>query len=188
MALQEIYGTITIYYYFDFKDSETTGASSFFKSILRQLIEQCRLPNLLLKLEPVLNEEQQLQSDDRLADQLVNTLLIIASSLGPHVFFVIDALDESMNPDVPFIMESLERIMRKCGLVSLLFTTRHHFEIGDHFESFPLRRMCISEQMENQDIKKYISFRLQNDKRMAKWPTEVKEEVLQTLNQDAAGM
>ena len=188
MALQQIHDSITIYYYFDSNESEATRASSFFKSLLRQLIKQCRNLSPLLQLELELDGEQRLQSVDRLVDALVDTLLITTPLLRPHVYLVIDALDESMNLDVPFIMESIERIMRKCKWVSLLFTTRHHFEIGDHLESFTLHRMCISEQKENQDIEKYIGFRLQNDKRMAKWPTEVKEEVLQSLNEDAAGM
>ena len=182
VILAEIHDSITIYYYFNFKDSKATGASSFLKSILRQLIEQCKFSGDLLEHESELRKVQHLQS----VDQLVDTFLIIAPLMRQHIYLVIDAVDESMDEDL--IFESVGRMIVNCQCLSLLFTTRHHFVVSDNSESTMPRRVCISEQKESQDIKIYISSRLQTDKRMAKWPTELKEEVLQTLNQDAAGM
>ena len=179
----KIDNSFTMYYYFDSNDPGTTGASSFLRSIVRQLFEQCQIPSPLLALEQG-SSEQQLPS----LYQLVDTLLILAPLVRQHIYLVIDALDESTDEDLLFIMESLKRMIGEYKCLFLLFTTRQHFVVGDFLESFTPHRVRISEQRENQDIKKYISSRLQNDKRMAKWPSETKEEVLQTLNQDAAGM
>lgn len=176
--------SFTIYYYFDSDDPEVTGISSFLRSIVRQLFEQCQISSPLLELELESSEKKQLPS----VDQLVDILLILAPMVREHILLVIDALDELTDEDLLFIMDLLERMIGEYKCLHLLFTTRHHFVVGDFVESFTPHRVRISEQRENQDIKKYISSRLQNSKRMAKWPSETKEEVLQTLNQDAAGM
>ncbi|KAL8796031.1 MAG: hypothetical protein Q9195_001607 [Heterodermia aff. obscurata] len=178
-ALQTFPDEITIYYYFTFNDSEAAEANSFLRSILRQLLEQLHgVPNALSELY----EHQQVPS----VNQLLVTLLDSISLVIQPIYLVIDALDESTDQEL--MMESLQRMIQGCKNLRLLFTTRHHFEFVYSFKAFTAHKYRISEQKENQDIKKYISFRLQNDKRMAKWPSETKEEVLQTLSRDAAGI
>ena len=159
-------------------------ASSCVISILRQFFEQCETRGQFLGLEEIFGIEGQMPR----LDQLLNTLFITAFQVKQHIYLVIDAPDEAMEQDLALIMESFRRMVTECNRLSLFFTTRHHFVAGDYFEHPTLRRVCISEQKENQDIKIYINLRLQNDKRMAKWPPETKEEVLQKLNEDAAGM
>ena len=168
-----------MYYYFDSNDTEATSASSFLRSILRQLLKQSKIPSTLQ-----FGDEQTTPSVNQLLDALLKTTSLVRQ----HIYIVIDAVDESIDQDLPFIMESLEQMTVDCKSLSLLFTTRHHFVVSDYFESLTPRRVCISEQKENRDIKEYINSRLRVDKRMARWPTELKEEVLQSLDQDAAGM
>lgn len=179
------HAAVTIYYYFDFNDSEAARASSFLRSILRQLLPGLReIPSALRELYQKLSEHQQLPNVNELLDTVFRTTPLV----GQPIYLVIDALDESMDQDLLFIMKSLERMIRGWEHLSLLFTTRQHFVVSDYLENFTAHKVCISEQKQNQDIKEYISFRLRDDKRMAKWPSETKEEVLQTLTQDAAGM
>ena len=153
-------------------------------SILRQLFEQWEIRDPLLKLEEAIGKEWKIPS----IHELLDIFMMTVPQVRQHIYLVIDAPDNVKDLDIAFIMESFRLMVKKCNHLSLFFTTRHHFVAGGYFNFFTPRRVCISEQKENQDIEIHINLRLQNDKGIANWPPETKEEVSQKLNQDAAGM
>ena len=189
-ALQDTPGRIILYYSFDPTDAENTKTRAFIYSLIRQILPACDTVSKYLR-----EQYHESLATSSLPDtgKLLGALVGIMMSLAKHSFYIIiDGVDDSI--DFPFIMELFQNIIEFGDgyfELHLLFTSRHNFQIDNSENSmvfFSQHRVRPSEQKENTDIEDYIKAKLQTDRRLTDWPSEMKEEVLQKLSQGAHGM
>ena len=103
------------------------------------------------------------------------------------VYIVIDALDEcEQNEEVLRWIEGF--LENKNGRFHVLVSSRQdlHFQLEvERVASLILR---LDQRTFDNDIKVYIHERLSTDPRMMKWPTDVREDIKQSLVSNAGGL
>lgn len=103
------------------------------------------------------------------------------------MYLVFDAVDESFDVD-----ETLEfiRTVKNWDLwrLHLLVTSRQLSEIEDIFSGIVSDSMCLQECERNPDISIFITHKLEDDKKLAKWPPDVRQHIKTKLLLEEAGM
>ena len=70
----------------------------------------------------------------------------------------------------------------------IIVTSRDLADIEGSFSAVPTEALCLRGSAVNDDISLYITERLKNDRKLAKWPPEIGELIQRTLNCGACGM
>jgi len=171
------------FFYFDFNDTKKRTSSSLIRSLITQLCSKCEtIPQFLLELyQSHLNSSKGID-DDVLVEAFRELLRTFKG-----VYIVLDALDESSEcKDVLRFIENVQDW--SLSQVHLLITSRQWTEIEESFEIIIPDRICLQDSKINQDIVIYIEEKLANDKVMAKWPQDVRQQVRNKLVAEAQGM
>lgn len=178
---------VTVYFYFDFNDSQKQNPELMLRSLLRQLLQCLAVTHkdvdaLFLsckngKKQPSLHE---------LLDVMPKVMRQFA-----HVYIVLDALDECTQRSE--LMSMLESVIRwKLDMVHLLLTSRKERDIEMSLESHIKKDDVVSLQRDivNEDISRYVQNRLHEDKALAKWNKNagIRQEIETALMSRAGGM
>ncbi|EKD13362.1 uncharacterized protein L3040_002778 [Drepanopeziza brunnea f. sp. 'multigermtubi'] len=171
------------YFYFDFNNAGKRDVESLIRSLVTQLSAQSQTtPALLLELY------KEHQNGIRAADErtLVATLLNLMLTFH-SVYIVLDALDESNECD-----EVLQFIhgLQSWDLLRLhiLATSRQLAEIEESLASIATNKLCLQDAQMNEDIVLYIADKLQNDKKLSKWPPDIRLQIQAKLLEEEGGM
>ncbi|MCJ1248004.1 hypothetical protein MMC30_005219 [Trapelia coarctata] len=122
---------------------------------------------------------------------LLGDLFLVVRELveerSDSVYFVIDALDECKQTDE--LLQVLKQL-HDWGLSNfhILVTSRQLWEIQQSLEGIVTTIIPVIEFAIEGDILLYISERLKNDQKFAKWPEEIRKMIWQTLSNGARGM
>jgi hypothetical protein len=171
------------YFYFDFNDSGKRDISCLVRSLIIQLSAQCdSIPPPLLKLY------QYHQYGARSAGEAVLTETFRDLVLMFHnVYIIFDALDESSNS------EDILRFFKttqdwELSRLHLLATSRQLTEIEETLNDLVTDKLCLQDSKMNSDILDFIVGQLATDKKLAKWPPEIREQIQERLLKDEDGM
>ena len=154
-------------------------------SIITQLLQKVQtIPDtLLVELERDLPKSYDLSNFRwRIQDfnACLNKIADHRTQPAQRIYIVLDAVDQS--PDATNLIKALIPVASRP--ISLLFTSRHGLIVdGDG-----IRSVAFSDETRNTDIQSYVNSRVRNDTKMAKWPSEVKDSVSETIIEHAAGM
>lgn len=178
---------VTVYFYFDFNDSQKQDPELMFRSLLRQLLQCLAVTHkdvdaLFLSCK---NGEKQ-PSLHELLDVMPKVMRQFT-----HVYIVLDALDECTQRSE--LMSMLESVIGwKLDMVHLLLTSRKERDIETSLESHIEKDNIVSLQRDivNEDISRYVRNRLHEDKALAKWnkDADIKQEIETALMSRAGGM
>lgn len=175
--------TALAYFYFDFNDTETKDINSLMRSLIIQLSAQCEsIPQSLLELY------QRRQGGTRVVgdDALTKTLRNLMSSFH-HVYFILDALDESSNCGE--VLQFINTVQDwKFSQLHLMVTSRQLSEIEESLADLAPDKICLQESPLNEDITIYITETFANDKIFAKWPAEIRVQIRDKLIMEEGGM
>lgn len=175
--------TALAYFYFDFNDAGKRDVSSVVKSLITQLSAQCESTPLPL-LELYQNHKNGTKSpeEDALVISLRNMVLTFH-----NVYIVFDALDESSDCE-----ELLRFISMMHGWefsrLHILVTSRQLATIEETLVTMTTSRICLQDSYMNEDIVLYISDKLENDKMLARWPLEIRDQIKMKLLTEEEGM
>jgi Cdc6-like AAA superfamily ATPase len=172
------------FYYFVFNDSQKQSPDLMLRSVLFQLLEQSsRVPVTLASAiasqkTPTIGE-------------LLKMLRELLEDGSCQSYIVLDALDECTSQDE--LLEILEKIASwNINNLHLLLTSRPEPDIKYAMEAIVPSQMCICLQTElvNADIRKYVSQRLLEDRKLKKWKRDPKSQnqIETKLAEGAQGM
>lgn len=120
----------------------------------------------------------------------MSDLLVILSEMLPEfntVYLVIDALDECA--DLAEVLSILDEMQTwAMEHLHIILTSRHLPEIEEVLSEFTTEVISIGESLINRDILLYIAYRLETDRSLAKWPSDIRLLIQSTLSQGADGM
>ncbi|KAL2062624.1 hypothetical protein VTL71DRAFT_5696 [Oculimacula yallundae] len=180
---QKIPQTVIVYFYFDFNDAGKRDLGSLIRSLITQLSAQAeKTPQLLLNLY------KEHQNGIKTADN--DTLLTVLRDLiltFHDVFIVFDALDESS--DCEEVLQLIHTIREwDFARLHLLATSRQLTIIEEALADLVSDKICLQDSAMNKDIVLYVADKLQNDKKLSKWPPDIRLQIEMKLLEEEDGM
>jgi hypothetical protein len=175
--------TALAYFYFDFNDAGKSDVSSVIKSLITQFSGQSETTPL-----PLLELYQNHKNGTKTPDEEVLIVTLRSLVLTFHnVYIVFDALDESSD------CEELLNFIRvlhgwELSRLHILATSRQLATIEETLMTMATSRICLQDSYMNKDIFLYISDKLENDKTLAKWPPEIRDQIKMKLLMEEDGM
>jgi len=120
----------------------------------------------------------------------MSDLLVILSEMLPEfntVYLVIDALDECADlVEVLSILDGMQTWVIEH--LHIILTSRRLPEIEEVLSEFTTEVISICESPINKDILLYIAYCLETDRSLAKWPSDIRLLIQNTLSRGADGM
>ena len=118
---------------------------------------------------------------------VLSSLLKDIVGLHTEVFLVIDALDECQERDdlLDWLGEFTDSNLLN---VHLLLCSRKEKDIEDALRPLVDSQISIRDADVDPDIRVYVQDRLSRDRKLKKWPIEVKEEIERSLMEKVNGM
>ncbi|KAG1738300.1 hypothetical protein EDD22DRAFT_1009312 [Suillus occidentalis] len=187
------------YFYCNFRDDRTTSAAAVLRSLIVQLLRQCKNDDWITKIhkQQELNAEEDLVYLRKLWKQqstgescptdlgYLRKLLVEASTLVHRPVLLIDALDECK--DYPDLVGHLVGLAEDARL-RLFVTGRSEPDIQEAFYDLPTVSLKDSAGQMKEDIHVHITEQLKNQKRLARLPGALKKTILERLLEKAEGM
>ena len=117
----------------------------------------------------------------------IHSMLVKSISASERVFICIDAVDEFPTKHQPEIWDSLQRIVRECPNIRLFITGRPHIrgEVGKNFPGCP---DLPAIKPIDQDIRRYIAMRLKNDPEPDAMDTDLRADIVRTIQENISEM
>ncbi|KAF1933118.1 uncharacterized protein M421DRAFT_24692, partial [Didymella exigua CBS 183.55] len=179
--------TVTVYFYFDFNDTQKQDPELMLRSLLCQLLQRSVvIPKGVDALFSSCKNGQQQPS----LRALLDVTRQVAQEFA-HVYVVVDALDECTQRSE--LMNMLETVAGwRLDNLRLLMTSRKERDIENSLEEFIKDddTICLQGDVVDQDIQLYVQQRLRVDKGLAKWNKDaaVRQEIEDVLMGGARGM
>ena len=171
------------YFYFDFNDNKKSTLSHLLRSFVAQLATQSRDAMPMVQKGFTEHSNGRLQADLN----VLARLLLEVIGLYQDVFLVIDALDECQERDD--LLDWLGDFTISDPLnAHLLLCSRNEKDIGDVLIPLVDCQIVVEDANVDPDIRLYIQDRLSRDRKLQKWPAEVKEEIERSLMEKVNGM
>ena len=175
--------TALAYFYFDFNDGARRTAESLIRAVISQLYAQQENTPPTLGTLFAQNEEGARQPP---ISDLFAILLPVAECFN-KIYLVIDALDECTECEQA--LQLLKQIQNEGkSRLHIIVTSRQLPEIEDSLADLVTDRLCVHDSLINDDINLYITERLKNDRKLAKWPQDLQEAIWKTLTTKTCGM
>ena len=170
--------------YCDFHVHKEQSASSVLAALLKQLVAG---------VEPIPQEiteafkRAKREVDGRnLRLPEIRRMLIKSLAFLPRGFICIDALDEFPTKQRPELWDSLNQVIRECPNTRLFVTGRPHIreEVKKYFPGYPDLTPVKPAQ---EDIREYITMRLEKDLEPDAMDAELKADILKIIPDRASG-
>ena len=171
------------YFYFDFNDSDKQSTEKLIRSLVVQLSSQClHLPE---SLQWAYSRSQDGKKQPTIED--LRIILCHMLKIFDNTYILLDALDECT--DQEDLLEFIETLMGwNIHDLHVLATSRKENDIATSLEPLITCQLCIQSALVDVDIRVHIRGRLSNDKKLNKWPANVRKEIENALMKDAKGM
>ena len=180
-------GSVLLYFYFDFNDTEKQLHEKMIRSLIVQLSSQStRIPHTLESLyESSKNGERQPRYD------LLLATLHQMMTYFEETYLVLDALDECLErQELLFCIDELTHW--KDANLHILTTSRKEKDIEESIAPFcdECGKICIQSGLVNDDIRMYVHGRLNTDRGLKRWQDKpnIQLEIENTLMDRADGM
>jgi hypothetical protein len=178
------------YFAFDVKDNHKQTRLDMISSLLIQLAARSNhCCDLLSDLYSAHNRGKQKPAGTVLTECLKD---MVSSPNQTHVCIVIDAIDECPNiPGVPSpreeVLEVLEKLVKlRLSNLRLCVTSRHELDIQTVLEPLQSLSMSLHDEVgQREDIHQYIKDVVYSDQNMARWKSEDRSLVVDTLSERA---
>ena len=171
------------YFYFDFNDGGKRDINSLIRSLLTQLSSRTATTPVVLLEAYKENQSGNTAVDDESLTTILRDLILTFQS----IYIVFDALDESS--DCEEILQFIHT-MRNWDLsrVHILATSRQLAEVEESLIDTVTDKICLQDAIMNEDIVLYIADKLQNDKKLSKWPPDIRLQIQEKLLGEEGGM
>ncbi|KAF2124635.1 hypothetical protein P153DRAFT_325872, partial [Dothidotthia symphoricarpi CBS 119687] len=179
--------TVTVYFYFDFNDTQKQDPELMLRSLLCQLQQRPFIvPEGVDALFSSCENGQRQPSLHALLDVTRQ-----AMQQFTHVYVVLDALDECTQRSE--LMDMLATVAKwRLNNVHLLMTSRKERDIESSLESYVREEdtVCLQGDLVDNDIQRYVQQRLSDDKKLAKWNKDaaIRQEIEAAMMHGARGM
>jgi ankyrin repeat domain-containing protein 50 len=174
------------YYYFDFNDESLLRLGTFLQSIILQLSRQSGgLPDPVRSLYEQCDNGREMPGDGPLVSTLFDLLME-----DKQTFIIIDALDECPKVERErFYQLITERIGHPPGRYNFLLTSRKEADIEEAMtEISQLYDVPIQSGDVNADVRLHVREFILGNKRLRKWPEELRSEIETSVVTGAEGM
>ena len=179
------------YWYFSVNDASRRSLQSLVRALLTQLCPASTAPTALIRLWDANRKGREAPQTSESTQALVQMLgESLVHEVRADFFIVIDALDESNENERAEIIDLLQRIVSLNTDVHVLVTSRSNTigveqRLKDAVKFF---NVVMAHQQADEDILTHVTERLQNDKYLKKWSSDLRTEIEEALVTNAAGM
>lgn len=170
------------YWYFDFNDTKKQVVNHMLSSLIRQLSDAARdFPQVIFALAA----EFRGSGREPGTQKLLSTLNSIIKTFDRRVFIVVDALDECPEKADHAKRQDLldqinELLSEKNENLHLLITSRKEVDIQESLQAVATAKLDIQTAFRG-DIELFVNNRLEVERRLARWSTEIKADLKSTL-------
>jgi ankyrin repeat domain-containing protein 50 len=174
------------YYYFDFNDESVLRLDTLLQSVILQLSRQSeRLSDPVRSLYEHCDNGRKVPGDELLASTLFELL-----KEDQQTFIIIDALDECPKDERDrFYQLITQQIGEQPGCYNFLFTSRKESDIEEAMtEIVQLHNVPIQSGDVNADVGLHVREFIVGNKRLKKWPEELRTEIEAAMTTGAQGM
>lgn len=174
-----------LYFFFDFNDVNKQKAEDLVRSLIWQLAAKSESTVTFLQ---ALYSEQQAQPIKMMASlQTWIEVLLKLLRKQSHCYIIIDALDECA--ELQELMEALALLLSSTEpSVRWLFVSQPAVELRSMLLCHPVSMVEIRSSVVDQDIRSYVSTRLEIDSRLKSFPPSVKTKIKQVIEEKCSGM
>lgn len=175
--------TALAYFYFDFNDGGRLSFTALIQSLVTQLAIQCKdMPDSILAIY------KQHQESTKLMDEGTLVKILRELSFGfKKVYIVIDALNESRS--VEQVLQLVQDVREwDHPELHLAVTSRQLPEIEATLNSLVTNKVCLQTSGMKSDIEIYIDGKFATDKRLAKWPADIRAQIKKALLEPECGV
>jgi len=171
--------------YCDFHAHKEQSATSVLAALLKQLITGMgSMPQEIMEAF-----QRAKRGVDPRALRLPEICTMLAQSLSSlrRGFICIDGLDEFSTKHRPELWDSLQHIIRECPNIRLFITGRPHIreEVKKYFPGYP---DLAPIKPNNEDIREYITMRLQKDPELDAMDMELEADILRIIPDKISGV
>lgn len=172
-----------VFFYFDFNDSKKMEVAGFLRSSLTQLASQNS--KTLKEVEDLyIQNDRGAKQPDK--ERVLSTLLSALQS-AHRTYLIIDALDECSQREE--MLDVISNIHQRCSSqISILVASRDEYDIREKLTTLKSDDIGIQDAVVDSDIRLHVNRCLIEDKKLSKWPIEVKKEIEDVLVEGAHGM
>ena len=171
-----------LFYYFDFNDKDKQKLDGLTRSLLIQLLRQCRL---LSKKVKVLYDQSQKLQQPRSPGQCEEALLELVDGFN-QVFIVIDALNECKEQrNVAQLLRQLRT--RSAQHTHVLVTSQEDSKLKKHLQVSAAEIEVMQSDHVDTDIQLYVDEQLRTDDNLSMLPDDTKSSIRDTLTSKAKG-
>ncbi len=172
-----------LFFYFDFDNPTNQTSKSLLRSLLGQLCLQSKnLPKALRSCFEISGNGAYKPA----SSSILRCLELLAEDFG-KIYIVVDALDECIERAT--LLDTLEKVSQfKQANIFMLLTSRRERDIESQLRGLDLHDISFQETQTNEDIVKYLDAVLQQDKKLSRWTSEIRQEIETSLMNRAHGM
>ncbi len=171
------------YFYFDFQRQEQQTVDGFLRSLIRQIAS--RGSSAYESLRGVY--ESCSNGQTKPTTQSLVTVFHKLLEASRSVDIVVDAADEcNQRQDLLQLLEEINK--RNINGLHLLVTSRREKDIEDALDPLLSGRIPLEESGIESDIRVFIHHMVHSDKKLSKWPVDLRSDIETTLLEGADGM
>jgi len=171
--------------YCDFLTQKEQSTTSLVGALLKQVV--ARLESVPAEIsDAFLEEKGNLGGRGLLLPDILKLLEMALASLR-RVFICVDALDECLTGRLPELLRSLRSIVEASSGVRLFVTGRPHI-LGEIEKHFTQGVQTIPIKSAKEDIRRFISRRLEDDPISGAMDGDLKADIMDTVPKTASGM
>jgi hypothetical protein len=181
------------YFYCDFRDDDKQSCRNLLPCLLAQLAARCEsrcdiLADLYNKHDRGLQEPS-----DRAMTECIKKMLTVPSHSPTYI--VVDALDECPKTSgIPSPRKQVldlvnELVDLRLPNLHICVTSRPEVDIRDVLQTLALHQVCLhDEDGQKQAIIDYVTYVVDSDENLRRWPKDDRDLVIKTLSEKADGM
>jgi hypothetical protein len=179
--------TVTVYFYFNFNDTQKRDPELMLRSLLYQLLQ--RSSTISKGVDALFSSCDNGQRQPSLHALLEVTQQVMHQFT--YVYIVLDALDECTQRSE--LMHMLAIVAKwQLNNTHLIMTSRKEWDIESSLQTYIKEEdtICLQMDVVDKDIQRYVQQRLSDDKRLTKWNQDdaIRQEIEAALMRGARGM
>jgi len=179
---------LVMYYFFDFNDSAKQKVEGMIRSLIYQLVSKLeKIPDVVTWEYKRRNDALRSTAGSKLAGWIGMLQELLEKADRP--FVVIDALDECDEIEQPLLVSTLQNLLGGRRITKKKIFTCRPAQLFAGVIAVPgSLHVSMEAQVVDEDIKRYLSSRLESDPTLSSFPRATKDLIVERISAKSDGM
>ena len=177
---------VLAYHYIDYNDTTDANVGNILRALIKQI---CVDADAIPKIVQTLCSQHRASGQQPSVSTLISILRALESTLGLHMYMIIDALDEYPEHQRIELLITIKALIGEDFCNTHVFvTSRAESDIRNTVGQAATEMICIEKAEVDADIRLYVRACLLDDARLHKLPDRIKNIVETKIGTGAHGM